>query len=132
MKLADSCEIYAAATGKASEIVRQLGLGAIALIWIFKQDVGGVPHVPAALRPVAILVVMGLGLDLLQYMYSAAAWGIFNRLKECDAAVGEETEFRAPAAINWFTIFCFYSKTLCIVAAYVVVLKFLMNRVNFG
>ena len=42
MKLKDAREIYYFYSGKTSDLVRQLGLAGIAVIWLFKYDVQGI------------------------------------------------------------------------------------------
>ena len=49
MKLKDAREFYYFNSGKTSDLVRQLGLAGIAVVWIFKYDVLGVPKIPAPL-----------------------------------------------------------------------------------
>ena len=64
--LADADE----ATGRASEIARNLGLGAIAVIWIFKNPEHVKVFLPNKLLSWALfLAVCSLGLDLFQYIF---------------------------------------------------------------
>ena len=75
-------ENYYFYTGKASDIVGQLGLAAIAVVWVFKVDRAGQPTIPRALFIAAGWAILTLAIDALQYLYGAAAWGIFHRIKE--------------------------------------------------
>jgi len=127
VKLNDALENYYYYTGKTSEIVRQLGFAGIAIVWIFRTDVGGRPTVPPELLPAALFIVMGLTLDLLQYVGGSVIWGIYHRKKEVEGT-GAEAEFLAPPQINWLTLFLFWSKTVVMVIAYVLVLRFLYSR----
>jgi len=45
MKLKDAREIYYFYSGKTSDLVRQLGLAGIAVIWLFKYDAQGIPKI---------------------------------------------------------------------------------------
>ena len=82
MKLKDARDNYYFNSGKTSDLVRQLGLAAIAVIWLFKYEVSGTPKIPGMLQLPLILTIAGLALDLLQYASATAIWGIFHRLKE--------------------------------------------------
>ncbi|HKQ07931.1 MAG TPA: hypothetical protein VJ464_22585 [Blastocatellia bacterium] len=129
MKLEDSRENYYFFTGKVSDIVRQLGLAGIGLVWVFKIDVGGRPVVPPDLATAAKWIVIGLGFDLLQYVYGALAWGIYNRYKE-KSDIDVDTEFTAPPQINWPTNTFFWLKVGAILTAYVYILKFLATYIG--
>lgn len=124
MKLKDARELYYFHSGKTSDLVRQLGLAGIAVIWIFKYEVQGVPKIPQALSFPLILIILGLALDLLQYTVATCIWGIFQRRKEV-SGVGEDADFLAPKQFNWPAIFFFIFKVISIVAAYVYLLRYL-------
>lgn len=124
MKLKDARELYYFYSGKTSDLVRQLGLAGIALIWIFKYNVEDVPKIPEALLPPLILIVLGLALDLLQYAVATSVWGIFQRRKEL-SGVSDDTDFLAPKQFNWPTIIFFILKVPSIIAAYVYLLRYL-------
>lgn len=125
MKLKDTLENYYYHSGKTSEIVRQLGFAGIAIVWVFKTEVAGNPTIAPELIPAALLVVVGLTLDLLHYVAGSLIWGIYHRIKE-DAVTGD-TEFLAPRQINWPVLFFFWSKILAMVAAYGFILRFLYH-----
>lgn len=127
MKLKDARDFYYFHTGKTSELVRQLGLAGIAVIWLFKKDVAGVPRIPEELLLPLVLIVLGLALDLLQYATAAVIWGVYQRWKE--RRVGEDEEFEAPRQLNWPAIFFFVLKAPAIVTAYVLLLSFLARTV---
>lgn len=128
MKLKDARENYYFYSGKTSDLVRQLGLAGIAVIWIFKYEVQGIPKVPEALALPLVLIVLGLALDLLQYAVATSIWGIFQRQKEKNG-VGEDTDFLAPKQFNWPTIAFFVLKVLSIIAAYAYLLQHLAATV---
>ncbi len=126
MKLKDAREYYYFYSGKTSDLVRQLGLAGIAVIWIFKNDAQGVPKIPQPLLPPLILIVTGLALDLLQYAVATSIWGIFHRCKEV-SGVADETDFLAPKQFNWPTIVFFFLKATSIIVAYVYLLRHLAS-----
>lgn len=127
MKLKDARDNYYFYTGKASELVRQLGLAGIAVIWLYKKEVAGVPKIPEELLLPLVLIVLGLALDLLQYVSASIIWGVFQRWKE--KRVEEDDEFEAPRQLNWPAIVFFVLKGPAIIAAYVLLLSFLARTV---
>lgn len=108
MKLKDAREAYYEYTKKASEVARSLAFGGIALIWVFKTDVGGIPKVPDALLLPAALLATSLAFDLLQGVAGSVIWGVFHRLKERESELGENPEIDAPGWINLPTLFFFW------------------------
>ena len=124
MKLRDALQNYYDYSGKASDIIRQLGLGGIAIIWIFRIGSSGVLAIPEPLFLPLKLIVLGLAFDLLQYAFGALVWSIFHWRKE-QTNISQEQDFEAPSSINWPAIFFFYSKTLLILVAYWYIFKYL-------
>lgn len=124
-------DTYYQLSGKLSDISRQLDFAGIALIWLFKVEMGGKHAIPSALLLPAALLVAALSVDLLQYIYSCAAWGVYNRILEI-RSIPFDKEFKAPPPINWPTLVCFWSKVLLTVAAYVGLLLFLHEAIGTG
>jgi len=96
MKLDDAREFYYFFTGKTSEIVRQLALAGIAVIWIFKI---GQNQIPSELLLPLYLIAVTLVLDFLQYFVAATIWGVFSRHQEilCEKEKKEKEEEREKA-----------------------------------
>lgn len=128
MKLKDARDNYYFYSGKTSDLVRQLALAGIAVIWIFKFDVQGIPKIPEALSWPLTLIVLGLAFDLLQYAVATAIWGVFQRNKEL-SGTDEETAFLAPRQFNWPAITFFTLKTLSVIVAYVCLLRYLARTI---
>ena len=128
MKLKDAREFYYFHSGKTSDLVRQLALAGIAVIWLFKYEVIGVPKVPTQLLAPLVLIVLGLAFDLLQYAVATGIWGVFQRAKE-RAGVGEDAEFLAPPQLNWPALAFFWLKVVSICAAYYLLLQHLARTV---
>ena len=131
MNLKDAREHYYFHTGKVSDIVRQLALGAIAIVWLFRSGDTAALAIPSELLAPLKLVVAGLALDLLQYAFGAGLWGFFQWRKERSGAL-ETEEFKAPDWINWPALACFWFKVLTIACAYWILLKYLANAVSVG
>lgn len=131
MKLQGARELYYFYTGKTSDIVRQLALGAIAIIWLFKTSVGEVTTVHAGLALPLKLIVLGLTFDLLQYAVAALLWGGYQRIMEL-RGTPECVDFKAPRQLNWLTVAFFLAKVGCVVAAYWFLLLHLSSRIQLA
>src|SRR5262245_27354381 len=94
MKLQDYRDTFYEFSGKASDLSRQLAFAAIAIIWLFKKDVGGQPTIAPQLSWSGIFVVLSLVCDMLQYCTGAAIWRYFYRTKE-KARISENAEITA-------------------------------------
>lgn len=129
MKLKDAREYYYFYSGKTSDIVRQLSLGGIALIWLFKAEKGGFEVIPQRLLLAALWLVAALALDFFQYIVGTGAWGWLSRKKE-KAGATEAAEFTAPDWINRPAITFFVLKIIAMCIAYEILIKFLLNQVH--
>ena len=129
--LPDIRKDYQYYSGKSSDVARQLSLAGIALIWIFKVEKAGPLAVPEALHLPAILFVVSLGLDLLQYVFSTAIWGIFSYYHEQNG-MKDDMELEAPNFFNWPSLAFFWGKLLTVLFAYAVLLDyiFLLKRIT--
>lgn len=117
MKLARAREIYFERSTKASEVIRQLGLAGIAIIWLFKDGTGAVGKIPSDLQSPLIFIIAGLAFDLLQYTVAAVLWGTYHYHME-SKGTSEELEIYPHEAINWPALFFMVLKIGCIVIAY--------------
>lgn len=128
MKLGDVREVYYGSSGTLSALTRQLSFAGIAIIWIFRtSDELGKGMIADQLLGSLMLFVIALSLDILQYMYSSAAWGIFNRHKE-RLGTEEDDIFTAPPWINWPTNFAFWAKSIATISGYCVLFSFLVSK----
>jgi hypothetical protein len=119
---------YEELSGKASDIVRQLSLAGIALIWLFKVGKDASPVLDTQLVRAALFIFCALSLDLLQYLVSTAMWHFFFRLKERNHTSPDE-EFEAPIWMNWPTWTLFWLKAASMVIAYAFfILPFLVRK----
>ncbi len=62
-------------TTKAGEIVRQLGLAALATVWLFRSSSSVAHGIPKDFRLAAILVIVALGIDAVHYAVGSGFWG---------------------------------------------------------
>lgn len=123
-------DAYYEYSGKASDIARQLGFAGIAVIWLFKTNGAedGYYTLDSDLFRAGFLIVVALSLDLLQYVVSAAIWGIFTR--HIEKRGGKTTRMgQAPIYLNWPGLFFFWTKLAAVLVAYAVLLRFLWCHV---
>ena len=137
---------------RPSEIVRQLALAGIAVIWIFKTVQSQIP--PELVLPLALIAVT-LVLNFFQYFLAAIIWGLFSRHQEKVAdkdAISTRKhvhrrlhintrglqvpkseavafEFQAPRELNWPGIACFYFKAASLITAYGFIFKYLYPKI---
>lgn len=107
MKLEEARRAYYDFSKSLSDINRALGFAGIAVIWLFKQQDQSRLLIPRGLHVATVMIVASLGLDVLQYVWSTAAWGTLARLHEIWRAKRKEEfgrsaedDVRAPAGIN--------------------------------
>ena len=126
MRLAQYRETYRELSGEASKLARQLGFAGIAVIWIFRNE-SPTKLIPASLVGPALLIVVGLAFDLLQYVWAAAVWGGYQRVLE-RCGTPEDKDLDAPAWFNWPTLAFFWGKLILIVIAYALLIGFLTQH----
>jgi hypothetical protein len=128
MQLDDAKSAYEALSGKASDIVRQLSLAGIALIWLFRQGGDQTPIVDQDLLRAALFIFLALTFDFLQYLVGTIIWFLYFRHKE-KTGTSEEVQFRAPEQLNWPTWTLFYLKSTMMIVAYgVYIIPFLARK----
>ena len=126
-KLSDFRADYERYTTKLSDVNRNIALAGIAIVWIFKKTNGADVLISSELIIPSILLVCGLGFDMLQYIYQSIAWAIFYGYHE-KKLKKEDEELEAPEAMNYASWSFFGLKVLSVIVAYVFILKFLINN----
>ncbi len=126
----DIHERYSRASSKAGDIGRQLALAGLAIVWLFggggvSAD-GGLRLHSTGLVWVGLLLVLALGLDFLQYVYGALAWGAYGRYMERRQL---PTVNGTPAWLNWVTLALFWGKLASTAGAYVLLTLYFIDRV---
>ena len=126
MKLQDYRDDFYTFSGKASDLNRQLGFAAIAIIWLFKKDVAGQVTIPPNLIWPGIFVVTSLTLDMMHYCLASIIWRVFYRIKE-KAGVGEDANITHDVWLERPIWVLFTAKIICIIVAYIGIGIFLIG-----
>jgi hypothetical protein len=138
MKLSEAREAYEGLSGKASDIIRQLSLAALALVWIFKQgDSANTASIDIALIRGAGLAIAAVVCDLLQYLAATSIWYRFFSAEQDKVAqtlpadkLPEEQLVIPPDDINTPIWVFFWLKAALMIAAYALfLLPFLAKKI---
>lgn len=130
MKLEDARGAYESLSGKASDIVRQLSLAGVGLIWVFKSAGGITLSLDPCLLRAALFIFLALAFDFLQYFVGTTIWFIYYRYKE-RKGTKESDEFLAPPQLNWVAWGFFYLKSAMMLVAYGgYIIPFLISRLE--
>lgn len=132
MKLSDYRSTYYEYSGIASSVARQAAFAGIALIWIFNSKTANNISLPIELLWPSLFLVIGLGLDLFQYLISSAIWGLFHRYKEKKYGTSADPELTAPIYFNWPGLFCFWGKLVSILVGYLLLFDFVSHAIKFS
>lgn len=128
MKLDYIRDAYESLSGKASDIMRQLGLGGIALVWLFRVDTPKRPTLDKGLLLAAICICIAIIFDFLQYVVGATIWFLYFRRKEKEG-VKDEAKFKAPPHLNWPTWTLFFLEAAFLLVAYgAFIIPFLVRK----
>jgi hypothetical protein len=122
------------ATSKISELVRNFAFAAIGIIWIFKSADLTKNIIPTDLIIPLKFVVIGLSLDLFQYIWKAINVYIFYSIYEYRYDKGiltdnDISDVKFPMYIEIFSWMFFISKIIFIVLAYCNIYSFLISRI---
>lgn len=143
MKLSDSWTNYRFYTSKLSDVLRQYALGAIALIWAFRETLEGKNIFQEKLRIAAALIIAGFMIDILQYTIQSITW---HKHSSCAEDRYEKNHTRQPGVskeayeeemlksvtdepfwLNRFGEIAFYIKTVVFLAGSFYLLIFLLS-----
>ena len=126
MKIQEYRDAFYVFSGKVSDITRQLAFAGIAVIWLFKKDVSGIPKIDEALVLPGLLIVISLSCDLLQYSVGALIWRCVYRYKE-KAGVSEDVDVKHSSSLE-LPIYCFFVIKVCsLIASFALIGSFLFS-----
>lgn len=126
-KLSEFKDDYYFFTGKLSDINRQIAFAGIALIWVFKQNDDKNILIDESLILPAILIVLALGFDILQYIYQSITWSIFYTYHKRKNK-SEDKKIQSPEYLNYLAWFFFSIKVILVLIAYCFILQFLTDK----
>jgi hypothetical protein len=116
--LQDWAEEYQYFSGKASEAIKTLALGGIAVIWLFHDD-----KLTPALEVIFIwpltLLTLSLAFDLLHYVVGAVTWYRFYIHHEVNTPKDQCDDIAAPSWKRDVVSLFFYAKIVVLVVGYV-------------
>ena len=113
-------------SSRASDITRQLSFAGIAIIWIYKTGTSGTEKlIPSLILP-AVLIIITLVLDLLQYLIGTLLWKSYGFFKE-NKGIECHKKFKAPGWINWPIWTLWILKIITIICSYILILVFLFS-----
>lgn len=128
MKLENARDAYESLSGKTSDIVRQISLASVGLIWIFKSGTGTSLSLDPLLLKASFFVFLALLCDFLQYILGTTIWFVYYRYKE-RKGTKEADEFLAPPQLNWPMWAVFYLKSAMMLVAYICyIIPFLASK----
>jgi hypothetical protein len=130
MKLNDYREAFYTFSGKASDLNRQLAFAGIALIWLFKRDVGAQLTIPSELLYPAVFIVASLALDMLHYCIAASIWHWFYRTKERAGVTDNAQLKRHSPSLEWPIYSIFWAKIAFVLMAYIGIFVFLLRALS--
>jgi hypothetical protein len=124
-------------TAKASEIVRQLILGGLAIIWVFKTTVNGKDTLSMFLSFPLIGLSLSLLADLLQYVVAGKIWKSFFLKKEKEIldqyhkgnTTSLDPDIKAPKYLRRPVYFFYWIKILLLIGSYVLLIIYLLRQV---
>jgi hypothetical protein len=126
---------YAKASGKTSDIARQLSLAGVAFIWIFSggnvvTTSQGHLVVTNDLLAAGLCFVIALGLDLLQYVYRSIAFGFLGWFREKKLQNNKVIDTLVPRPLNYPTLFCFWAKVAAVITGYIFLGFGIANKIH--
>lgn len=116
--------VYENHSAKLSDITRQISFAGIAIIWVFKNSKDGAVFLDSAFVLPAILFVVALAFDLLQYLYQTITWlSVFSNHQRHDRLAKDVKAPRCLVIIGWCILFI---KVATVIYAYLL----LLNELN--
>ena len=120
---------YEEASGKVSDLTRQMSLAGIAIIWIFRQPDVHSNIICKELIPPLLFFVFSLTFDLLQYIYKTIAWAIFFRTKEKRIKRKDpDPPMTASPVMNYPTWVLFALKVIFLIIGYIFIFIYLFGK----
>ena len=120
-KLEEVRNIFYTYSGKASEIIRNLSLAGIAIVWILKTD--DTQEIPQTLIYPLISFVLSLLFDLIQYLFGGVFWHYKTRDLERDDSVNPDSIDIDTDLVDNFTYVCMILKLIFMIVGHVLIMR---------
>jgi hypothetical protein len=128
MQLSDALSTYRDASGKVSDLCRNLSFAGIAVVWVFRSGMPDVIVIPAMLIAPSLIFCLALAMDLLQYVATTIFWGRFHRIEEQKLTKpGDDPAVLAPRWINWPQTTFFILKIILVCFGYTLLVRYLIT-----
>jgi len=128
-KLSDYKATYEEASGKVSDLTRQMALAGIAIVWIFRQPDVQANIICKELIPPLLFFITSLTFDILQYIYKTVAWAIFFRTKENQTKKkNPDPPMTANPIMNYPTWTLFALKVIFLIIGYIFIFIYLFDK----
>lgn len=140
MKLSEYKKKSETYTSKSSDIVRQLIIGGIAIIWLFKYSDNGKESIDKFLVFPLLTLSLGLISDLLQYVIGGKIWNTFFLQEEKKAVQNNkqnpqlpiDPEIKAPRRLNRPIYFFYWAKISFMILSYIFIIIYLLKKLSFN
>ncbi len=123
-------DAYEELSCKVSDVTRQLGFGAIAIIWIFNKTTtnpNGISELPQELILPLLLACIALACDLLQNTISTIIWYAIYLCKHKKDKKDEEIAVKDSEWINAISWILMFSKIVLTIWAYTLIAIYLFK-----
>jgi hypothetical protein len=133
MKFSKIDEHFAAVTGKASDVIRQLGFAGFAITWVFASVSTAAPtiqrfFVPPAFVPAAVCFGLGLVADAVQYVLQAILWRRLHTMADANTTSVDD-EYPVPDTIDVWPQRFFLAKAAFVALGYVLYIAALLGTI---
>src|SRR5687767_13831935 len=116
-------EEYQEASGKVSELIRNLSLGGLAVIWIFKDANDTLKTLDGKLLTAILFLVISLGVDLIHYFSrTVAIYSVYRAVKKSNLNSKDY-----PTWLSNLSWLFFFGKILSMVIAYAYIYCFIKS-----
>ena len=118
MNLENGWEAHSEHSTKASDVARQLSFAGLALVWMLKEyAISGRSSLQVVTTLAVICLVLGLTVDLAQYVVATLVWYRFLRRAECNGLQADDN-LKVPAKMIRRIDSLWVAKILCLGCAF--------------
>ncbi len=116
---------YQEASSKVSDLIRNLSLGGLALVWIFKNDDNNGPRMDSKLIWALIFLVSSLSFDLIHYIIrTLTIYRVYTKTKKMKSTSGFYPMYLSNLSWLFFAL-----KIISMVVAYFLIFSYAKNKI---